>query len=693
VLGTFALYHHEPRRPEPAELQLIRDFSQMAGLAIEHHRAHEALRASLEEQRALLEDLQAIVWEATPDRRQFTAMSEAALRLLGHPLERWRSEPGFWASVVHPEDLEATLRLHREAVRDGRGKYQVEYRLLTAAGAIAWIRDVVIIENDGPEHTARLRGVMLDLSRQREAEQERDELLGRLGDEQGLLRAVIQQLPEAALVVAADGRILCANDEAQRLLLMPVEGGGALIDKLGDGEGGTEVNLVGPEGELRTIALFAGPVRDRRQRVLATAAVLTDQTARKHADANQRLLADAGSTVGSSLDPDTTLRSVAALAVKEFADWCLIFTQTDSGGLRCAALAHRDPGNGVQAVEFERLFSQPGGVPFGVSALLAGGPPQILWDFGPDAFQPGAARPELARLVRRLGVECALTVPLRVRERTLGAIVFGLAGPRRYEPADLGVAEELARRTAFANENARLYRQAQAAVRQREEFLSIAAHELRTPLGSLQLTVQSMADVMASAAPDLGFVRGRAEAGQRQGARLARLVDELLDVSAIQAGRLRLAPETIDLTATIEAVVSRFQDELDRRGVDVTVHAPEPVVGRWDPSRLEQVLTNLLSNALKYGEGRPVRVAVDATPEVATLHVEDQGIGMTPEVIARIFTPFERGVQAGHYGGLGLGLYITDQIVRAQGGTISVRSAPARGATFTVELPRNVAPS
>jgi signal transduction histidine kinase len=124
----------------------------------------------------------------------------------------------------------------------------------------------------------------------------------------------------------------------------------------------------------------------------------------------------------------------------------------------------------------------------------------------------------------------------------------------------------------------------------------------------------------------------------------------------------------------------------------VAIHAPQPVVGRWDPVRLEQVLTNLLSNALKYGEGRPVRVAVGATPETATLEVEDHGIGMSAEVIGRIFHPFERGVPAGHYGGLGLGLYITEQIVRAQGGSIKVRSIPKQGAVFTVELPRNGPP-
>jgi signal transduction histidine kinase len=419
-------------------------------------------------------------------------------------------------------------------------------------------------------------------------------------------------------------------------------------------------------------------------------AVLSDLTAGKRADAAQRLLADAGSVVGGSLDPEATARSAAALAAREFADWCTIFTQAEDGRIHCAALEHRSPGNREFAMEFEQLAAQPGGIPFGIAGLLAGGPSQIFADLGPDAFPPGAIRAELLRLVRRLGATSAMAVPLRVRDRTLGAIVYVSARPeRRYDPGDLIVAEELARRTALGMENARLYHASQTAIRQREEFLSIAAHELKTPVASLRLTVQSMADVLQAPVPDLEYLRGRSVAGERQAGRLGRLIDELLDVSAVQAGRIHLVPESMDLAATVELVVGRFHEELARKGIDVTIHAPAPVMGRWDPLRIEQVLTNLLSNALKYGQGRPVRVAVDATPELATLHVEDHGIGMSSDVIGRIFNPFERGVPAGHYGGLGLGLYITDQIVRAQGGKISVRSRPQEGATFTVELPRN----
>ncbi len=120
----------------------------------------------------------------------------------------------------------------------------------------------------------------------------------------------------------------------------------------------------------------------------------------------------------------------------------------------------------------------------------------------------------------------------------------------------------------------------------------------------------------------------------------------------------------------------------------MAVHALKPVLGWWDAARLEQVVANLLSNAIKYGKGGPIAVLIEATDDVATLQVEDRGIGIAPDTIARLFKPFERGVAAGHFGGLGLGLHISQQIVRAHGGEIRVRSKPDEGSTFTVELPR-----
>jgi signal transduction histidine kinase len=209
-------------------------------------------------------------------------------------------------------------------------------------------------------------------------------------------------------------------------------------------------------------------------------------------------------------------------------------------------------------------------------------------------------------------------------------------------------------------------------------------------MASLKLRLQSMLLDFKKPCVDLEVMRERARVAEHQTTRLARLVGELLDVSRIRADRLGLDREQVDLVEIVRAAMMRLRDAIAAKGIDVAVHAPTPVVDSWDRSRLEQVVTNLISNAVKYGRGGPVRITVAGDTDTARLSVTDEGIGMAPELIERIFRPFERGGAAGQYGGLGLGLYITDQLVRAHGGVVRVRSVPGQGSTFTIELPRNV---
>jgi len=170
-------------------------------------------------------------------------------------------------------------------------------------------------------------------------------------------------------------------------------------------------------------------------------------------------------------------------------------------------------------------------------------------------------------------------------------------------------------------------------------------------------------------------------------------VNELLDVSRMTSGRLVLHPEEVDLAALVQEEVERSRREAQRAGCELRLQVSGSVVSRWDRLRLEQVLSNLLSNALKYGAGRPVEVVLSASESCAVLRVRDEGIGIDPAVQSRIFERFERAVSDRHYGGLGMGLWITREIVTAMGGTIHVESAPEQGATFVVELPRTREPS
>ncbi len=180
---------------------------------------------------------------------------------------------------------------------------------------------------------------------------------------------------------------------------------------------------------------------------------------------------------------------------------------------------------------------------------------------------------------------------------------------------------------------------------------------------------------------------GRANAIQRQVDRLARLSDALLDITRITAGRLELQRERADLAALVRDGVARVADDAAAARCALTVDVPDPVEAVLDAQRMEQVIDNLLSNALKYGREAPISVALRREGERAVLAVADRGIGIAPEHHDRIFGRFERAVSSRRYGGLGLGLWIVRQIVEAHGGTIRVESAPGAGSTFTVELP------
>jgi signal transduction histidine kinase len=227
-----------------------------------------------------------------------------------------------------------------------------------------------------------------------------------------------------------------------------------------------------------------------------------------------------------------------------------------------------------------------------------------------------------------------------------------------------------------------LYREAREALAARDEFLSVAAHEIRGPVTSLHLAVQGMLDGVP---PPVAEKMMRVI--EREDRRLARFVEELLDVARIRGRQLHFVFGPVDLVEVVHEAVSRVAPELTRSGSSLSVSAPGQVVGTWDRTRLEQVVANLLSNAIKFGLGKPIELRLEQHAKLARLVMRDHGIGISPDAQARIFSPFERAVSGRHYGGLGLGLYIVKTIVDGMAGTVRLDSQPGSGSTFTVELP------
>ena len=235
----------------------------------------------------------------------------------------------------------------------------------------------------------------------------------------------------------------------------------------------------------------------------------------------------------------------------------------------------------------------------------------------------------------------------------------------------------------------RLVAHLRAAVTARDEFLSVASHELRTPLSTLRLQSTLLSRWLAQVSLGEHEAELRMHCGviERQVRRLEMLTGELLDVTRIAAGRLELHRELVDLVPLAREVVARHAVEDSHDASMVALECDASLTGRWDAFRLDQVISNLLGNAIRYGQSKPILVAVRGADGAARLIVQDQGIGIADEHKERIFGQFERAVSSHHYGGLGLGLWIAKQVVEAHGGTIHVESRLGHGATFIVTLP------
>lgn len=399
------------------------------------------------------------------------------------------------------------------------------------------------------------------------------------------------------------------------------------------------------------------------------------------------LLEEVSAAQAPLFDPRMSFACATRLLVPRLCDGALAeLVDEGAGGLDAVAVVHRDEAirtaaAAARAQEPREEISARTEVVLRERGVLLEPTPGP----GSDGRSPLV---EGSSVLQALQARSVLVVPLSARGRILGVLTLVSSRARRqFDETDVRVALEVARRTAFAVDNARLYERAREAVRLRDDFLAVASHELRTPLTALRLQLQLLARLIAVRNdPQLS---DKLERALRQSGRLAQLVENLLDVTRISSGRVVLKPERFDLVEVLRDVVARLGEEARSAGCEVNLRAPDRLEGSWDRLRIEQVLVNLLTNAFKYGAGHPVDVGLVKVSDSDTvrLWVRDHGIGIAADARERIFGRFERAASMRAYGGLGLGLYITREIVESHGGSVCVKSDMGEGALFVVELP------
>lgn len=552
------------------------------------------------------------------------------------------------------------------------------------------------------------------------------------------LKAIVSRIDDGITVQDQSGRLVFANDAAAQLsgfssademLSTDIESliaGFEIADEHGTplrpehlpgrralaGEEPSPVivrSKIRDTGELRFSRVAARPIRDADGRITHVVNTFHDITDLKRNEESLAVVVESASLLATSLDYEDTLRHVSQLAVPAIADWCIVDIGEPGAAPERVAVWHRDPAKRALAEELQRRFPAPPPDPAILERLRRGDP--ILLDLTDEFLAQAAAvpgrGPEYLEMIKQLEPRQVLVMPLVIGDRVIGSISFLSAeSGRTFGPEALAYARLLARPAALAVENAKLFHSLEEAVRVRDTFLQMAAHELLTPITVVRGYSQSLARAAARQSAqidDEGMIRIDAQRladGTRRlnagSERLTRLVHDLLDLARIQRGALELATEPTDIGEVIRDVAdaARLQQQEGRYAgtISLEVEVPEePLIGDWDPLRLEQVFYNVIDNAGKYSPaGGAVRVVAERTDEGAHIEVHDQGLGIPVEMLDAVFQPFTRAenISGEGFPGFGMGLAICREIVERHGGRIRVLSEGAgTGTRVVIDLP------
>jgi PAS domain S-box-containing protein len=537
----------------------------------------------------------------------------------------------------------------------------------------------------------------------------------RLYESQSLLASIVDSSEDAIFSLATDGTVLSWNKGAERTFgysagevigqnvafLFPPE----LLGELDDAEAKVETGQsiedletvrIRKDGRPIDVSTTVSLLRDKSNGVIGVSVIARDITRRRREAEVRELLAETGGMLASTLDYRATLLIIPTLVVPRFADWCKVHLVGVDGRIRMLAGDHANPMKVELLKELDNLYAANDYNGKGPAAAIRSRKSILIEDRENEWTSDDSLDPECGRLEEKLAPRSVIVVPLVARGKVLGSIEFGVSDSgRRYSTADLAPAEQIAERAANAIDVASLYaaeqiarKQAEAAVKSRDDFIAIASHELNTPLTNLRGYAQlEMLRIRRTGTVDSDTIQRALTVIDQQSTRLANLVSRLLDAAVLNLEPVDLERAKTDLVALVEENINQYQGMLSRHVI--VLNAQAGILVSIDRLRMEAVLTNLLENAVRYSPNGGV-IAVDvnrADNATARIAIRDEGTGVPLDRRSHLFERFYQADKENHRSGLGLGLYVSQKIVRLHGGDIVVEFPLDGGTRMVVTLP------
>lgn len=725
-VALLVLHHVSPRHWTKEDVALMERIAQKTWLAVERSRAEAALQDSTARLQLALMVGRMGTWDWDMQMNTVT-WSDGQFAIMG--LEPNECQPSYeiWLNSVHPDDLAQTEIALQQAMLQ-RIEYHQEYRTLWADGSLHWTeaRGQFIYNAQGqPTH---MIGVLIDITERKQAEQERERLLEReriartqVEFAQRQLTALFETSPIGIGLLDANQRFIAINEALAQIngLTREQHFGRSIPEIFGQFDSklvevfhhiyttgnpficsGFAVNVPGrSDRSPGYYNVYYLPTTNANHQVEDVLVYVVDVTEQVRLERGQSFLASASAVLASSLDYQITLERLAQLAVSELADWCTIHIVEEDGSIEQIAVAHTDPAKLQWAQQIRQKYPLDPNAPRGAALTLRTGQYDFLADIPDELLVQAARDPEHLEILRQVGFKSVMTVPLKTQTQILGVITFVSAeSGLRYDQIDLQLAEELAHRASLAMENAQLYRVAQhdrtkaeAANRVKDEFLAVLSHELRSPLNP----ILGWTKMLRSRRLDSTKAEQALETIERNAKLQAELIEDLLDVSRILQGKMTLNVAPVNLATTIQAATETVRLAAETKNIHIQTRL-NPISGTvfGDANRLQQVVWNLVSNAVKFtpSAGR-VEVELKQVGMYAQIQVKDTGIGINPEFLPHVFEYFQQedATTTRKFGGLGLGLAIVRHLTELHGGTVQVDSPGQNlGTIFTVLLPLNI---